>query len=187
MEKAIIITAPSGAGKTTLVKKLLQNRDDLAFSVSACTRQQRPGEIDGKDYYFLSEKEFRNKIKEHAFAEWEEVYEGMFYGTLLSEIERIWKENKAVIFDIDVKGALNLKEKLGNKALSVFIAPPNVEVLKERLLGRGTENNETLQKRYGKALEEMEYQSQMDTFIVNDNLDVAFKELEQKVTNFLFS
>lgn len=185
MQKAIIITAPSGAGKTTLVKKLLAQRDDLAFSVSACTRQKRENEVDGKDYYFITPQAFQQKIREGAFAEWEEVYENMFYGTLMSEIERIWHANKTVIFDIDVKGALRLKEKLGKKALAVFIAPPSVQVLQHRLESRGTENHSTLKKRVNKALYEMKYKAEMDTFVVNDNLELAFKELLQKVDEFL--
>lgn len=185
MQKAIIITAPSGAGKTTLVKMLLNKRSDLAFSVSACTRKKREGESDGKDYYFLSESEFRNKISKKAFVEWEEVYEGMFYGTLYSELERIWAQNKIIIFDIDVQGALHLKEALGSKALSIFIAPPNSEALKKRLQLRGTESDESLQRRFGKAVYELQFQSRMDSFIINDKLDEAFKELELKVENFI--
>lgn len=185
MEKAIIITAPSGAGKTTLVKLLLANRDDLAFSVSACTRSKRQGEVNGKDYYFLSEEAFRKSIANKEFIEWEEVYENMFYGTLYSELERVWAGNKAIIFDIDVQGALHLKETLGEKALSVFIAPPNKEVLKERLLKRGTESEETMNSRYGKAVYELAFQSRMDVFVVNDNLETAFQELNQIINNFL--
>lgn len=185
MQKAIIITAPSGAGKTTLVKKLLQERSDLAFSVSACTRHKRENEVEGKDYYFITPQQFQQKIKEGAFAEWEEVYENMYYGTLMSEIERIWADNKTVIFDIDVKGALSLKKKLGSKALAVFIAPPSVKVLKSRLENRGTENQQTLQKRVDKALYEMKYKEAMDTFVINDNLEEAFQQLSEKVDEFI--
>lgn len=185
MGKALIITAPSGAGKTTLVKMLLESRNDLAFSVSACTRPKRKNEIDGKDYYFLKPEEFRAKIANNEFAEWEEVYQDMFYGTLQSEIERIWALGKAVIFDIDVKGAITLKEKLGNKALSIFIAPPNTETLKQRLLGRGTENEESFLKRFNKSVVELSFKEKMDTFIYNDTLDDAFKDLNLKVDQFL--
>lgn len=184
MEKAIIITAPSGAGKTTLVKMLLAERTDLAFSVSACTRKMRKGEVHGKDYYFLTPQEFKQKISEQLFIEWEEVYENMYYGTLLSEIDRIWQNGKAVIFDIDVKGAVNLKQKLGEKALSIFIKPPSKEALRERLLGRATEDEATLQKRLGRALEELEFEKEMDVVIENDVLDDAFAELQQTINTF---
>lgn len=185
MNKAIIITAPSGAGKTTLVKKLLAINELLAFSVSACTRNKRPGEVDGKDYYFLSPTTFRKKIKNNEFIEWEEVYEDMYYGTLRSEIERIWQLNKAVIFDIDVKGAINLKKQLKEKAIAIFIAPPSVATLKERLQKRGTEDEKSLAKRINRSIEELNYQGKMDTFIINDNLEIAFQELQEKVNTFL--
>ena len=186
MEKAIIITAPSGAGKTTLVKLLLAKRTDIEFSVSACTRGKRPTEVNGKDYYFLSAEEFRSKIQANAFLEYEEVYNDMYYGTLESEVERIWEEDQAVIFDIDVKGAVHLKEKLGDKALSIFIAPPNIETLLERLQGRNTESEETLAIRYDKAKLELAYREKMDTVIVNDNLETAYEALEDLVDDFLY-
>lgn len=185
MQKAIIITAPSGAGKTTLVKMLLEKRGDLAFSVSACTRDKRAGEVDGKDYHFLDQREFRRKIRNQEFIEWEEVYDGMFYGTLKSEIERIWESGKAVIFDIDVQGAIHLKKELGEKALSLFIAPPSVEALRERLSKRGTENQETLNKRLSKSVAELEFQNQMDAIVINDDLNLAFQELNDKLSQFL--
>lgn len=185
MEKAIIITAPSGAGKTTLVKMLLNKFTLFSFSVSACTRGIRPNEVDGKDYYFLSEESFQNKIKENAFIEWEEVYDGMFYGTLMSEIERIWALGKVVIFDIDVQGAINLKAKLGLKALAVFIAPPNLEVLKNRLASRGTESKESFEKRIDKAVFELQFQNEMDVVVVNDNLEKAFDDLSNEIAQFL--
>ena len=185
MGKALIITAPSGAGKTTLVKMLLESRNNLAFSVSACTRQKRENETHGKDYYFLKPDEFRAKIANNEFAEWEEVYQDMFYGTLQREIERIWDLGKTVIFDIDVKGALSLKEKLGDKALSIFITPPSKETLKQRLLGRGTENEESFQKRFNKSVEELGFQEKMDTTVINDDLQTAFKELNQKIDAFV--
>ena len=184
-QKAIIITAPSGAGKTTLVKKLLASREDLAFSVSACTRNKREGEEDGRDYYFLDVREFQRKIRRNEFLEWEEVYTGMFYGTLRSEVDRIWNEGKAVIFDIDVKGAKHLKEQLGEKSRAIFIAPPSVEVLKERLQGRGTENEESLKKRVDKSLAEMTFEKNMDLTVVNDDLETAYRELSSLVDEFL--
>lgn len=185
MQKAIIITAPSGAGKTTLVKMLLAQREDLAFSVSACTRQKREGEVHGKDYYFLTPEEFKQKIDQHEFIEWEEVYDDMYYGTMFSEIDRIWGNGKAVIFDIDVKGAVNLKSKLGEKSLSIFIKPPSKEALRERLLGRATEDETTLKKRLDRALEELSYESEMDVVLINDNLQEAFANLQQIISEFL--
>lgn len=186
MQKAIIITAPSGAGKTTLVRKLLENRSDLAFSVSACTRAKRFNEIEGKDYYFLSIEAFQAKIKEGAFLEYEEVYEGMYYGTLESEVNRIWKDNKAVIFDIDVKGAVSLKKKLKDKAISIFIDPPSIEHLMERLKGRKTESDETIAIRLKKAQTELAFKEQMDDFVVNDKLEDAYQELFEKVETFIY-
>lgn len=186
-QKAIIITAPSGAGKTTLVKKLLEAREDLSFSVSACTRSKRAHEVDGVDYLFLDELAFRAKIKNEEFAEWEEVYDGMFYGTLKSEINRVWESGKAVIFDIDVQGAIHLKQVLGEKALAIFIAPPSIEELERRLNSRGTENEESLHKRLSKSVSELEFQTKMDVIIVNDELDLAFEELNQKVEAFIAS
>jgi guanylate kinase len=185
MDKAIIITAPSGAGKTTLVKMLLQKRTDLAFSVSACTRKQREGEEHGRDYYFLSADAFKEKIASNQFIEWEEVYENMYYGTLYSEIQRIWASGRAVIFDIDVKGAVNLKQKLGDKALSIFIKPPGTDVLRERLVLRDTEDEATLMKRLDRAIEELRYESKMDKVVVNDDLQTAFHDLNTLVENFL--
>jgi guanylate kinase len=185
MQKAIIITAPSGAGKTTLVKKLLEAREDLAFSISACTREKRANEVHGMDYYFLIPEVFKKMIANGEFMEWEEVYENMFYGTLKSEIERIWGENKAVIFDIDVKGALSLKKELGDQALSLFIVPPSIEVLKERLRNRGTESDESFQKRLNKSIDELNFKDQMDDVILNDNLEDAILTLKAKVGDFL--
>ncbi len=186
MEKAIIITAPSGAGKTTLVKKLLSTRTDLAFSISACTREKRENEIHARDYYFLHPEVFKRKVEEEKFLEWEEVYEDMLYGTLKSEVERVWNLGQAIIFDIDVKGAVSLKEKLGNKALSIFIKPPSQEALEARLKNRGTETEESFQKRLSKSIEEMAYENKMDVVIVNDDLEQAYEELEDVVQNFLY-
>lgn len=185
MGKAIVITAPSGAGKTTLVKKLLAKRTDLVFSISACTRSQRPNEIDGKDYYFLSPEKFQQKIKEDAFLEWEEVYTNMYYGTLKSETERIWNEGKNVIFDIDVKGAVNIKKALQEQVKTIFIKPPNKETLYQRLQGRGTETEETIKKRYDRSVLELEYETQFDAVVINDDLETAFKNLQTIVDEFL--
>ena len=161
--KAIIFSAPSGSGKTTIVKHLLKKNPDLGFSISASTRDKRGRtESHGKDYYFLSPEEFKRKIDADEFIEWEEVYEGNFYGTLKSEIERIWKIGKNVIFDVDVKGGLNLKKYFGNRALAIFVKVPSLEVLKERLSDRGTESAESLSRRLFKAKFEMSFQDQFD-------------------------
>lgn len=183
--KAIVITAPSGAGKTTLVKLLLEERNDLAFSISACTRKKRELEVDGKDYHFLTPDDFKNKLSEDAFVEWEEVYTDMFYGTLKSELKRIWAENKTVIFDIDVKGAVNIKKQLGDQVLTIFIKPPSKEELYFRLKGRGTETEETIKKRYDRSVLELAFEHQFDTVIVNDNLPLAFDELNEVVEAFI--
>lgn len=183
--KAIIFSAPSGSGKTTLVKYLLQNNPDLGFSISACTRDKRGRtEKDGKDYYFLTPEEFRRKIDNDEFIEWEEVYEGNFYGTLKSEIERIWKEGKNVIFDVDVKGGLSLKKYFGDKALAVFVKVPSMEVLKERLHDRGTETPESLSRRLFKAKFEMGFQDKFDVVLVNENLEKSLAEAQRLYDGF---
>jgi guanylate kinase len=169
--KAIIFSAPSGSGKTTIVKHLLATNPDLGFSISASTRDKRGRtETHGKDYYFLSPNEFKAKIDGDEFIEWEEVYEGNFYGTLKSEIDRIWKEGKNVIFDVDVKGGLNLKKYFGNDALAVFVKAPSMEVLKERLKDRGTESEESISRRLFKANFEMSFQDRFDVVLVNEDL-----------------
>lgn len=183
--KAIIITAPSGAGKTTIVKHLLSKFSQLQFSVSACTREKREGEIDGVDYYFITENEFKNKIAGNEFIEWEEVYAGNFYGTLKSDVERIWQNNGVVIFDVDVIGALNLKKYFGDKAIAVFIAPPHVDELEKRLESRATESNEKIAMRVKKALSEISFQNKFDEIIVNENLQEAFGKAEELISNFL--
>lgn len=183
--KAIVITAPSGAGKTTLVKLLLEERNDLAFSISACTRKKRDFEEDGKDYYFLTPDKFKKKLSEDAFVEWEEVYTDMFYGTLKSELNRIWSKNKTVIFDIDVKGAVNVKEQLGDKVLTIFIKPPSKDELFNRLKGRGTETEETIKKRFDRSVIELAFENKFDKVIVNDKLPIAFEELTEIVDDFL--
>ncbi|NOU19532.1 MAG: guanylate kinase [Bacteroidales bacterium] len=185
--KLLILSAPSGSGKTTIVKHLLKVLPNLEFSISACSRPKRNGEVDGKDYYFLSVDEFMRRISNNEFIEWEEVYEGSFYGTLKSEIERIWAKNNVVVFDVDVKGGINLKKQFGNNALSIFVKPPSIEALKQRLESRGTESIESLNKRVGKAAEEMTYSNQFDKILINDCLDRSSKEAEDVVKAFINS
>ncbi len=183
--KAIIFSAPSGSGKTTLVRYLLQNNSDLGFSVSASTRDRRGrAEQDGKDYYFLTPEEFKKKIDNNEFIEWEEVYEGNFYGTLKSEIQRIWDEGKNVIFDVDVKGGLSLKKYFGNKALSVFVKVPSIEVLENRLKDRGTESDESLSRRLFKVKFEMAFEDKFDKVLVNDNLEESKRKAQQLYDDF---
>lgn len=183
--KLIIFSAPSGAGKTTIVKHLLQLGFGLEFSVSATSRQPRPGEVNGKDYYFLSESEFRKKIEDDAFLEWEEVYSGIFYGTLKSEVERIRHAGKNVIFDVDVVGGLNIKKFYGNEALAVFVQPPSVEELKNRLRNRSTESEEKIEMRVAKAEQEMEFAGRFDVIIVNNELSEALTKAEKIIAEFL--
>lgn len=185
--KLVIVTAPSGAGKTTIVRHLLATESDLSFSVSATTRQRRDYEVDGKDYYFLSLEVFKQKVTENAFVEWEEVYPGKCYGTLRSEVERMWAEGKDVVFDVDVKGALNLKSQYPDRTLSVFIRPPSVEILAERLLKRGTETPETLATRLERVRYELSFADKFDAIIVNDRLETAVAEASALVHNFLTS
>lgn len=183
--KLLIFSAPSGAGKTSIVKGVLKQTPQLAFSVSACSRPMRPGEVDGLDYYFLSPDDFRRKIQEGAFLEWEEVYPGSYYGTLYSEVERIWGMNKHVVFDVDVAGALTIKKKFNDRALAIFVRPPSLEVLKERLVSRKTETEESLQKRLGKAEHELSFEGQFDRIVVNDKLDEAITEATELVHRFI--
>ena len=184
--KLIVFSAPSGSGKTTLVHYLLQQPElNLAFSVSAASRDKRPNEVDGKDYYFISPGEFKQKIKEDAFVEWEEVYKDNYYGTLKSEVERLLNEGKNVIFDIDVKGGLNIKKQYPDNSLAIFVKPPSVEELKKRLQSRQTETPEKIKMRIDKADEEMQYAKDFDVIIINDNLDKAKKEAYQTVKSFL--
>jgi guanylate kinase len=185
MSKLVIITAPSGAGKTSIVKGLMQSGLALDFSVSACTRSRREGEVDGKDYYFLSAERFRDMVANGEFAEHEEVYDGMYYGTLKSEISRIGNEGKAALFDIDVKGALNLKQQYGKDALTIFIKAPSLEALKERLNSRNTETEESLKKRIDKASMEMTYEEKFDKTIVNDELEKAVEKAIDYTKEFL--
>jgi len=184
--KAIIFSAPSGSGKTTIVKHLLENRNDLSFSISACTRDKRGrAEQNGKDYHFLTPDEFKQKIDEDAFVEWEEVYQGNFYGTLKTEIERIWAEGKNVIFDVDVKGGISLKEYFGDKALSIFVKVPDIETLRARLGDRGTDTEDSISQRVFKAKFEMSFESKFDTTIVNDELEKALENAQDLLNNFL--
>ncbi|GAA4783352.1 guanylate kinase [Olivibacter ginsenosidimutans] len=184
--KLIIFSAPSGAGKTTIVKRLLEKyTDKIAFSISASTREPRAGEVDGSDYYFISKEEFLHRIAKKEFVEFEEVYSGTFYGTLRSEIERIWAQGKAVIFDIDVVGGLHLKRKFGEHALAIFVQPPTLDVLIERLRGRGTDSEDKLRERIEKAGKELAFAEQFDVILKNDDLEEACKEASALVLNFL--
>ena len=183
--KAIIFCAPSGAGKTTIVRHLLSTMENLEFSISATTRKPRINEIDELDYYFLTKDNFLDKINSDEILEWQEVYEDTFYGTLKSEVDRIWSKGNHAIFDIDVKGGINLKKKLGDSVLSVFVKVENLDILKERLQGRNTESDHTFNERISKARDEMKEEDNFDVVIVNDNLEVAFKEAEKVVNQFL--
>lgn len=183
--KCIIFSAPSGAGKTTIVHYLLKESLGLEFSVSACSREPRKNEINGKDYYFLGLEGFKDQIDKEAFIEWEEVYTNNFYGTLKSEIERIWANGKSVIFDVDVIGGLNLKRIFGEQALSVFVKPPSYEVLEKRLRNRSTETEDKIQQRMKKANVEFAYAPEFDIILINDNLDEACKTAKEMVSEFL--
>ena len=183
--KAVIISAPSGAGKTTLIKKLTEAKLPLLFSVSACNRKPREGEENKKDYYFLSTKEFKEKIKAQDFIEWEEVYDGNFYGTLKKEINRIWKEKKHVVFDVDVIGGISLKEYFKENSISIFIKPPSIDVLEERLKKRKTDDTESIKNRLEKSFEEMKSIDKFDKIIVNGKLSVSSKNIIETVKKFL--
>jgi len=183
--QALIFSAPSGSGKTTIVQHLLRTNPDLGFSISAATRDKRGRtEINGKDYYFLTPEEFKQKIDAQEFIEWEEVYAGNFYGTLKAEIDRIWQSGKNVIFDVDVKGGINLKKYFGEKALSVFVKVPSVEVLMERLKDRGTESAESLSRRLFKANFEMSFQDKFDVVLLNENLEQSLAEAQRLYDDF---
>jgi guanylate kinase len=181
----IIITAPSGAGKTSITRYLLQHFPQLAFSVSAATRNQRPDEVDGVDYYFLSLEEFQHRIQNQEFIEWEMVYEGRYYGTLKSELKRIREMNKIPILDIDVKGAIHVQEQYPGQSLSIFVQPPSIEELKRRLEYRATESVEALQDRLSKAAYEISFRHHFNKIIINDKLQVACEEARHVIADFL--
>lgn len=184
--KLILFSAPSGAGKTTIVRHLLKKYPDkLAFSVSASTRLPRGEEVDGKDYYFMTQEDFLHRVAKHEFVEFEEVYSGTFYGTLNAEIERIWASGKNVVFDLDVIGGLRLKKKFGDQALAIFVQPPSLSVLEDRLRGRGTDSEEKLKERIEKADKELVYAKEFDVILHNDSLEIACLEAEKLIEKFL--
>lgn len=183
--KCIILCAPSGAGKTSITKFLLQQDLGLEFSISACNREARENEVNGVDYYFLSTEGFRNRIENEEFVEWEEVYKDNYYGTLATEVNRIWNKGHNVIFDVDVEGGLSLTKHFGEKALAIFIKPPSIEALEARLRGRGTETEEKIQKRLEKAEKELDYAKWFDTIVVNEDLEIAQQEVLTIVKSFL--
>ena len=184
--KIIILAAPSGAGKTTIKSRLLAAMpNQLSFSISAATRKIRGGEQNGVDYFFISEEEFKNKIDNNQFVEWEMVYPGSYYGTTVDELQRIWSENKTPILDIDVQGALHVKEIYGDKAMAIFIKPPSLAILQERLEKRGTDNAEHIKTRLAKAAEEISFSENFDHIVLNDDLDKASAEVKQLVTAFI--
>jgi guanylate kinase len=184
--KLIIFSAPSGAGKTSIVRALLDRVPELAFSVSACSRPMRPGEVHGRDYYFLTHEEFRSRIDNGDFLEWEEVYAGNYYGTLRSELDRIWEAGKHVLFDVDVVGGLNIKNQFPANSLAFFVMPPSLAILKSRLQLRGTETPESLERRIGKAEQEMISADRFDKILVNDVLETAVCEAEEMIRHFIF-
>lgn len=183
--KAILFSAPSGSGKTTIIKHLMQYFDCFEFSISATSRPPRAGECDGKDYYFLTLDEFRRRIANHEFLEWEEVYEGVCYGTLKSEINRIWADGKVIIFDVDVNGGKNLKRYFGDDALSLFIMPPSIDELERRLRSRGSETEDTIAKRIGRSAAELREAPSFDYTIVNDDLNHAIEEARHIIEKYL--
>jgi guanylate kinase len=183
--KLVIISAPSGAGKTSIVSYLLTRDLLLEFSVSATTRKPRANETHGKEYYFLSTDNFKTRIKKKEFVEWEEVYEDNYYGTLKSEIERVLSHKKNLIFDVDVKGGINLKNIFGKRAISIFIMPPSIKELEKRLLARGSDEKSRIKVRVEKALEEIKLADQFDQIVINDNLETARSEVYEMVNRFL--
>jgi guanylate kinase len=185
LEKVVIFSAPSGAGKTTITKYILEHVERCEFSVSATTRTIRGQEKQGIDYYFMSIDEFKERIQHEEFVEWEEVYQNLFYGTLKSEVKRIWDKGNIVLFDVDVKGGQNLKKYFGDKALSIFIMPPSIEVLEARLRKRGTETEAAIQMRVAKADKEMKFQDKFDEIVLNDDLITAQQDAYRKIVKFI--
>lgn len=183
--KAIIFSAPSGSGKTTIVKYLLEELNNLSFSISACSREKRNNEIEGQDYYFLTAKDFKKKINNGEFIEWEEVYTNNYYGTLTTEIERIWNSGKHVIFDVDVKGGLSLKKYFGEKALSIFVKIPDFQILESRLRGRGTDAEEKIIQRLSKAKEEIKFMPLFDIILENNELSTTLENSKKIISNFI--
>lgn len=183
--KVIVFSAPSGAGKTSIVRYLLEQNSQLSFSISATTRAKREMEVDGRDYYFISVPEFQKRIENEAFLEWQEVYKGQYYGSLKSEVDRLCGEGKVVLFDVDVLGGLNIKKYYKDEALAIFVQPPTLETLKERLIGRGTETPESLKKRLDKAEYEMTFAPQFDVILVNDQLEDVRNEATRLIRDFL--
>lgn len=184
-KKIIIVTAPSGAGKTSIVRRMMECYPELAFSVSAATREPRKNEKDGADYYFLTEEEFKKKIKAKDFLEWEMVYEGKYYGTLKSELTRLWDQGKVPVLDLDVHGAIHVQKQYPVNTIALFIKPPSVEVLRERLIHRGSETDESLQARLNKSAYEMSFQKNFEHIIVNDDFEKACAEVERIIGDFL--
>lgn len=182
--KVMIFSAPSGAGKSTIVNHLLKSFDIFEFSISATSRKPRGTERDGREYYFLTEEEFRRKIADGELVEYEEVYPGSFYGTLKSEVERIWANGHVILFDVDVKGGVNIKKLYGSQALSVFVQPPSLEIMEQRLRARGTDSEEAVRTRVAKAAEEMTFAPQFDVVLVNDDLAESFGKAEELVRKF---
>lgn len=183
--KTVIFSAPSGSGKSTIVHHILELHPEMEFSVSAASRAPRGKEQDGIDYYFITPEEFTKKIENNEFVEYEQVYKGRYYGTLKKEVQRIWNKGNVIIFDVDVQGGLNLKKYFGEKALSVFIQAPSIEVLKERLINRGTDSEADIEARISKAAEEMTYADRFDYILINDKLEKAFADIDKVVDEFL--
>jgi guanylate kinase len=183
--KIVVITAPSGAGKTSITRHLLKTFPQLAFSISAATRQARDNEVNGKDYYFIPLEDFQEKIRNNRFVEWEMVYEGKYYGTLRSELERIWENGQVPVLDIDVKGAIHVQQQFKESTLSIFIEPPSIDELRRRLESRGTESEKSLQDRVNKASYEISFKQHFDSVILNDDLTAACKKAESVIKGFL--
>ena len=183
--KVIIFSAPSGSGKSTIVHHILELHPEMEFSISATSRAPRGDEQEGVDYYYISNEEFRRRIEADEFVEWQQVYAGHHYGTLKSEVERIWEKGHVIIFDVDVKGGVNLKKYFGDDAMSVFVKAPSIEEIRRRLIARGTDTPEAIEERVSKASEEMTYQDKFDYVLMNDDLEEAFREIEDAVAGFL--